>query len=82
MRKKEVQRFLWPQKAEGRPVMMRMAPSTPNAGSTFVARTMGAGVGEWEAEADWRVAEEDTEEEAVVVEVRVTLETTGITVMI
>jgi hypothetical protein len=43
---------------------------------------MGAGVGEWEAEADWRVAEEDTEEEAVVVEVRVTLETTGITVMI
>lgn len=36
-------------------------------------------MGEGEAEADWRVAEEDAE---VVVEVRVTLETTGITVTI
>lgn len=62
--------------------MMRMAPNTPNAGSTFVARTMGAGVDEEEAEADWRVAEEDVEEEEVVVGVRVTLETTGITVTI
>lgn len=43
---------------------------------------MGAGVDEEEAEADWRVAEEDVEEEEVVVGVRVTLETTGITVTI
>lgn len=38
-------------------------------------------MGEGEAEADWMVAEEDAEEE-VVLEVRVTLETTGITVTI
>jgi hypothetical protein len=42
---------LWPRKAEGRPVRMRIAPSTPKAGSMRVSRVMGAGVAEADAEA-------------------------------
>lgn len=37
--------FLWPQKALGRPVIIRTAPSTPNAGSSFVLSTIAVGVG-------------------------------------
>ena len=35
-----------PQKALGRPVIINIAPSTPKAGSIFVARAMGDGVGD------------------------------------
>lgn len=41
---------MWPQNALGSPVMMRIAPNTPKAGVILVARTMGVGVGEAEAE--------------------------------
>ena len=37
-------RFLCPRNALGMPVRMRMAPSTPNAGSILVSRTVGSGV--------------------------------------
>jgi len=38
--------FLWPQNALGSPLIIRTAPRTPNAGSSFVASTMGVGVEE------------------------------------
>ena len=37
--------FLWPQNALGRPVRMRIAPRTPNAGVISVASTIGVGDG-------------------------------------
>lgn len=44
-------RFLCPQKALGRPVIIRIAPSTPKAGSSFVSRTvLGRADAEDEAE--------------------------------
>ena len=42
--------FLWPQNALGRPVMIRMAPSTPKPGSILVSRTMGVAEAEADAE--------------------------------
>lgn len=45
MTKKDVQRFLWPKKALGRPVKMRMPPRTPKAGSMTVSSVMGMTVG-------------------------------------
>lgn len=35
--------FLCPKKALGNPVRMRMAPSTPNPGSSLVSSRIGAG---------------------------------------
>lgn len=43
--------FLWPQNALGRPVKMRIAPRTPNAGEISVDNTMGVGDGEADVEA-------------------------------
>ena len=47
--------FLWPRNAQGRPVRMRRAPSTPNPGSRTVSSLTGAGL-----------ADTDTVEEVVV----------------
>lgn len=51
--------FLCPQKIEGRPVIMRRAPRTPNAGSTTVASCVSLS-GEWVAVGETEVMTSET----------------------
>ncbi len=68
------------QKAEGRPVRIRMAPSTPKAGSSLVSRVIGVAEAEAEALA-LDAADDDDADEEVGVAVYVTLKVVGTTVV-